>query len=108
MFRSSSANYHRPFVPVPISTVPYRRALLVNLFFYRILGDADTKYASTSDPFSTVATYFNMNTAMTKREEEKSSIFIWDSVFSVDNIAGVGFLNSEVKFVTIDKPSNQS
>ena len=66
----------RTLVPVNISILLYRKALIAKLFFRQILGYADSPSISVSDLISTVASYFDMSTAMAEREAESASISI--------------------------------
>ena len=97
----------RTLVPVSISAPPYRKALIAKLFFKQILGHAGSPSISCSDLVTTVATYFDMSTAMAEREAETAADSIRDSVFNVDNMTGVGFLNSKGKPVTITDPDHR-
>ena len=67
-------------VPVNISALPYRKALIAKLFFRQILGYADSPSISVSDLISIVASYFDMSTAMAEREVESASISIRGSI----------------------------
>ena len=97
----------RTLVPVSISVFPYRKVLIATLFFLQILGSADCPSISISDLVSTVASYFDMSTAMAKRETELMAIFVRDSIFLVDNMSVVGFLYLTGKSVTINDPDNR-
>ena len=48
-----------------------------------------------------------MNTTMAEREAEAATITIRDFIFCVDNMSGVGFLDSTGKFITITDPDNR-
>ena len=60
---ASDATIHT-LVPVLISALPYRKALIVKLFFRQILGFLDYPSISVNDLVSTVVSYFDMSTAM--------------------------------------------
>ena len=97
----------RTLVPVSISALPYRKALIAKLFFRQILGYTDSPSISVSDLISTVASYFDMSTAMAEREVESVSVFIRSSIFNVVNMSGVGFLDSTGKSITISDHDNR-
>ena len=98
----------RTLVPVSTSASPYRKALIAKLFFRQILGDAGTPSISCSALVTTVVTYFDMSTSMDEREAETATDSIRNSIFSVGNMIGVGFLNSKGKSVTITDPDHRS
>ena len=84
-----------PLFPFPLTHSLIARPLSLS-FFRQILGYADSLFISISDLFSTVTSYFDMSTAISIR----------DSIFCVDNMAGVGFLDSTGKSVTINYSDN--
>ena len=96
----------RTLVPINISALTNRKALIAKLFFRQILGYADFPSISVSDLISTVASYFDMSTAMAKREAESASVSIHGSIFNVVNMSIVGFLDSTGKSITISDPNN--
>ena len=104
--RASGATI-RILVLVPISALPYRKALIAKLFFRQILGYVDSPSIFVNDLVSTVTSYFDMSTVMTEREVEAASISIRDSIFSVANLSGVGFLDSTGKYVSISDSDNR-
>ena len=73
----------RTLVPVSISAPPYRKTLIAKLFYRQILGHAGSPSISCSNLVTTVATYFDMSTAMVEREEETAADSIRDSIFRV-------------------------
>ena len=94
-------------VSVPISAPPYRNALIAKIFFRQILGHTASPSIPISDLVSTVATYFNMSTEMAEIDAKIAADSIRDSIFRVDNMTGVGYLNSKEKSVTIDDHSSR-
>ena len=95
----------RTLVLVPISTPPpYCKALVAKLFFHQILGHEESPSISISDLVTTVATYFDMCTAVVERKAEKTADSIRDAIFRVTNMIGIGFLNSRGKPVAITDP----
>ena len=60
---TSDATIHT-LVPVLISALPYRKALIVKLFFRQILGFVDSPSISVNDLVSIVVSYFDMSIAM--------------------------------------------
>ena len=97
----------RTLVLVPISAFPFRKALIAKFFFRQILGYTDSPSISISYLISTVVSYFDMSTAIAKNEAEVVVISIRDSIFCVDNISGVGFLDSTGESITITEPDNR-
>ena len=97
----------RTLVPVSISALPYRIALIAKFFFRQILGHAESPSISFSDLVTTVATYFDMSTAMAERDVETAADSIRNSILCVSNMIGVGFLNSKGKAVTITDPAHR-
>ena len=57
------------------------KAFIAKIFFRQILGYADSPSISSSDLVSTVASYFDISTAMTEREAETTAISIRNSIF---------------------------
>ena len=94
-------------VPVCISAPPYRKSLIAKLFFRQIHGHAESPSISYSDLVTTVATYFDMSTAMAEREAETAAHSIRDSIFRVIDMFGVGFLNYKGTQVNIIEPSHR-
>ena len=93
----------RTLVPVPISP-PYRKALITKSLFCQILGHEASPFIFFSDLVTTVATYFDMSTAMTERETKPAADSIRYSIFRVTNMFGVGFLNFKEKSLAIIDP----
>ena len=73
----------RTLLPVPTCAPPYRNALIAKLFFRQFLGHAGSPSISCSNLVTTVATYFDMSTAMVEKEAETAANFIRDSVFAL-------------------------
>ena len=48
-----------------------------------------------------------MTTDLPKREAEIAPFSIHNSTICLDNMAGIGYLNSKGNFFTIDNPSNR-
>ena len=94
-------------VPVSSSAPPCCKALITKLSFRQILGHAGSPSISCSDLVTTIATYFDMSTAMAEREAETAADSIRDSLYRVGNMIGVGFLNSKGKSVTITDPDHR-
>ena len=71
--------------------------------FHQILSRMKHLSVSISDLVSTIVTYFDMSTPMTKRNAEVVTAVksFHDSIFGVDNIASIGFINFKEKSVTI-------
>ena len=103
---TSDATIHT-FVPVPINTSRYRKTLIAKLFVRQILIHATLPSISISDLVTTVASYFDMSTAMTEREAKTAAESIYDSIFRVTNMTRVNFLDSKEKPVAITDPSRR-
>ena len=71
----------RALVPVFISAFPYRKTLIAKIFLRQIFGYVDSPSISISDLVSTVASFFDISTAMTEREAETTAISIHNSIF---------------------------
>ena len=67
----------------------------------------DSQSTFISDLVSTIVSTFDMSTTIAEREVEAADISIRDSIFCVDNISGVGFLDLAEKSVTITDPDNR-
>ena len=77
----------RNLVHVSVSASSYHKSLIAKLSFPQILGYVDLSSISISDLASTVASYFDMSTAIA---EISATLF-----FYVDDMSGVGFLTSK-------------
>ena len=95
----------RTLVPDTISTKPYRKALIVTLFFHQIMTLSDTPSISFSDLMSTVASYFGLNTGSTEREAETADINIRNDFFLFSNLQGVDFSDVSGRPLTIPDPA---
>ena len=97
----------RTLVSVPISAFPYCKVLIAKLVIRQILSYNDSPSISMSDLVSTVASYFDMSTAIAEREVAAAAISIRDSICCIDNMSGVSFLDSNGKSVTVADPDNR-
>ena len=77
------------------------------MFFRQILSYTDSLSISISDLISTVVSYFDMSIAMDEREAEAAAIYILASIFCVDNVTKIIFLDLTGKFVTINNLDNR-
>ena len=76
----------RALVPVAISIEPYRKVLIVKLFFRQILPLFNTLFVSFNNLMTAVASYFSINTESTEREVEASAASIRKAFFNVSNV----------------------
>ena len=83
------------------------KALIAKLFFRQIIGHSRSPFISCSDLVTTIATYFDMSTAIAEREAETAADSIHDSIFRVSTMVEVGFLNSKEKSVSITDPDHR-
>ena len=88
----------RTLVPAAISTAPYRKALIVKLFFHQILALTDTSSVSFSDMMSTVASYFSLSTGSAERKAETAVVIIRSNFFLISNLQGIGLVLKNVEF----------
>ena len=72
----SSDTSIRTLIHDVINANPYRKALIVKLFFHQTMNLSDTPSMSFSDLMSTIASYFGLNTEFTEREAETAGINI--------------------------------
>ena len=73
----------RTLVSVPISASPYRNSLITKLFFRQILGYVNSPSIFISNFVSTVASYFDMRTAVAEQEVEVAVISIRDTILCI-------------------------
>lgn len=78
----------RALVPATISTEPYRKALITNLFFCLNNSFTDTPSVSFSDLITAVALYFSLNTGSAEREAKVVVTYICCDLSCVDNLQG--------------------
>ena len=67
----------------------------------------DSPSITISELVSNNASYFDISSAIAEREAEVADISVRDSIFCVDNMSGVGFLDSTRKSVNIIEPDNR-
>ena len=96
----------RTLVPATINTTPYRNDLITKYFVRQIITNADISYVSIRDLISIFEDYFDMGIVINKREIEVADFPIRHSILNIDNIAGIGFLNSKEKSATIHESFN--
>ena len=92
----------RPRQHFPISKGPDPQ-----VFFRQIIGKVDTTLVFINNLVCTVATYVHTSTVTTEKGVKVAVIFIRHSIFCADNIADIVFLDSKMKYVTINDPSCQ-
>ena len=91
----------RTLVPDPISADPYRKALIVKLFFRQILSLADSPSVELNDLLFTVASYFCFSTGSAERDANIAAQSISRAIFRVSNLTGVGFSDATGKILKI-------
>ena len=106
VFGTSDATI-RTLVPISISAPSYRKVLIVELFFHQILGHAESPFLSFSDLVTTVATCFDMSTAIAERGAETAANSIRDSIFRISTMIGVSFFTSKRKYDNITNPAHR-
>ena len=96
----------RTLIPVPVSTEPYRKALIAKLFFHQILSLTDSHSVSVDGIMATVAVYFDINMGSVEREAEEAAQSITRSFFNVSNLIGVTFSNSSGQPIKVTDTDN--
>jgi len=94
----------RMIVPPDISAKPYRKAMIAILFFRRILSLSSPPSVSLSDLTATVAAYFTLPTCSAERIVDS----IRHAFFHVDNLQGIGFLDSSGKLTLVSDIANRA
>ena len=86
----------RTIVPPPIRSEPYRKSMIVILFFRHILSLSLISSLSVSfcDLTATVKAYFGITTGDAECKAERIVDSIRQAFLHVDNLQGIGFLNS--------------
>ena len=95
---------------LPMSELPYRKAMVANLFSCKIEALVmDSSFIST-DLISIIGTYFKFNTSPAENEATAAANKIGAAVFHVDNLTGLGFRNQygvDISFDMVDdRPAN--
>ena len=87
----------RRIVLPTISAEPYRKVIIAILFVRRIISLSSSPSVSLSDLTATVVAYFKLSTGSTEREAKRIVDSIRHALSHVDNLQGVGFLDSSGK-----------
>ena len=91
----------RTIVPPRIRTDPYRKSMIVLLFFRCILSLSSSPYITISDLTATVASYFAMPTWSVEREAERIVESVRHVFVVVGNLQCIGFLDSSGKPIKV-------
>jgi len=89
-------------VPLPMSQLPYRKAMVADLFFGTIKGLALDSAFSSADLIATTAGYFGFNTSSAEDEATVASAKIRAAIFNVEHLTGLGFRNRKGDTVSFD------
>ena len=91
----------RTIVPPNISAEPYRKAMIVILFFRHIIPLSSSPPVTISDLTATVAAYFVIPTGSVEREAKRIVESVRHAFFVVGNLQGIGFLDSSGMSITV-------
>ena len=91
----------RTLVLPNISAKPYRKAMIAIIFFRRILYLSSFPSITISDLTATVAAYFTIPTGSAEHEAERIVESVRHAFFVVDNLQGLGFLDSSGKAIVV-------
>ena len=80
--------------------------MIAILFFRRILSLSSSTSISLSDLTATVAAYFTLPTDSAEREAKGIVESIGHAFFHVDNLQGIGFLDSSSKLTLVSDIAN--
>ena len=101
----------RTLVSGPISAEPYRKALIVKLFFHQILSLTDSPSVFVNDLMAIVAVYLDINTGSAEREAEAATNSISRSFSMCQTWSALPFLtlpNSLFFFKVTDFDNRQA
>ena len=94
-------------VPDNISTDPYRKVLIVRIFFHQICSLTYPPFVSFNDLLATVAAYFNIITGSAEKATEGVAQSVSLFCFRVSNIIGVTFSDSFGKPIKVPDTDNR-
>ena len=97
----------RTIVPPNISAEPYRKSMIAILFFRRTISFSSSPSISISDSTATIAAYFTLPIGLEERETERIVDSICHALFHVDNLQGIGFLDSSGKPALVSDLENR-
>ena len=98
---TSDRNIRVP-VPLPMSQLPYRKAMVADLFFGTIKGLALDSAFSSADRIATTAGHFGFNTSSAEDEATVVSTKVRAAIFNVEHLTGLGFRNRKGDTVLFD------
>ena len=93
-------------MPQSISAKPNRKSMIFILFFRRIFSFSSSPSVSISDLTAIVAAYFAIPTGSEEHEAKIVVDLVRHALFLVDNLQGIGFLNSSGKAIKISNLTN--
>ena len=97
-------------VALPMSKHPYRKVMVVNLFFRKIKTLATDLSFTSAKLVSTIATYFNWNTSPVEKKSSIAAETIPAAVLHVSNLTGLSYQNQYGAAVSFDitdaRPAN--
>ena len=89
-------------VPLPTSQLPYRKAMVVDLFFGTMKRLALDSAFSSTDLIATTAGYFGFNTSSAEDEATVASAKVRATIYNVDHLTGLGLCNRKGDTVSFD------
>ena len=102
---SSELTIHTIVLP-SISAESYRKTMIAILFLRRIHSLSSSPSISISDLTATVAAYFAIPSGSTEREAKRIVDSVCNDFFHVDNLQGVGCLDSSGRVTVISDLTN--
>ena len=98
---TSDRNIRVP-VPIPMSQLPYRKAILADLLFGMIKGLALDSAFSSADLIATTVGYFGLNNSSVEDEATVASTKVRASIYNVEHLTGLGFRNRKGNTLSFD------
>ena len=91
-----------------ISAEPYRIVMIAILFFRCILSLSSSPSVSISDLIATIVAYFTLPIGSAEREAERIVGLICHAFFHVDNLQGIGDIDSSGKLTLVLDIANRA
>ena len=89
-------------VPLPMSQLPYRKAMVVDLFFGIVKGLAIDSIFSSADLVVMIAGYFDFNTSSAEEEATVAVKNIRAAIFDVNHLTGLVFHDHKGGSISFD------
>ena len=89
-------------VPLPMSQLPYRKAMVVDLFFGTVKGLAIDSIFSSADLVVMIAGYFDFNTSSAEEEETVAVKNIRAAIFDVNHLTGLALRDHKGGSISFD------